>query len=163
MPIVGIEQPMFIKVDEDIRLRKYDGIFDFASIWYQDIDTVYLVDGIKEGYSENKIKNMYEYLNNHGELYFIEILKENNFFPIGDVTFWQEDMPIVIGDKNYRGKKIGKKVVHALIQRGIRLGYTTLKVKEIYDYNIGSRKCFEKNGFIAYEKTENGHRFKIDL
>jgi len=50
-----------------------------------------------------------------------------------------------------------------LIQRGILLGYRTLKVKEIYDYNIGSRKCFEKNGFIAYEKTENGYRFKIDL
>ena len=163
MPIVGIKQPDFIKVDEDIRLRKYNGTFDFASIWYQDVDTVYLVDGIKEAYSESKIKNMYEYLNNHVEVYFIEILKENSYLPIGDVTFWQDDMPIVIGDKNYRGKKIGEKVVYTLIQRGIKLGYTTLKVDEIYDYNIGSRKCFEKNGFVAYEKTEKGNRFKIDL
>ena len=163
MPIAGIEQPEFIKVNEDIRLRKYDGIFDFAFKWYQDIDTIYLVDGIKKAYSINKIKNMFEYLNNHGELYFIEILKENNFFPIGDITFWQDDMPIVIGDKNYRRKNIGEKVVHTLIQRGVQLGYKTLKVDEIYDYNIGSRKCFEKNGFIAYEKTEKGNRFKIEL
>lgn len=163
MSIVGIEQPEFIKVDDDIRLRKFDGIFDFALKWYQDIDTVFLVDGVKEAYSESKIKKMYEYLNNHGELYFIEILKENNFLPIGDVTFWQDDMPIVIGDKNYRGKKIGEKVVHALVQRGIQLGYATLKVNEIYDYNIGSRKCFEKNGFTSYEKTENGNRYILIL
>ncbi len=72
-------------------------------------------------------------------------------------------MPIVIGDKNYRGKKIGEKVVQALIRRGIQLGYTTLRVNEIYDYNIGSRKCFEKNGFISYEKTDNGNRFILEL
>lgn len=58
---------------------------------------------------------MYRYLNEHGELYFIEIKDGDTYRPIGDVTFWQEDMPIVVGEKNLRGKKIGRRVVGALI------------------------------------------------
>ena len=106
---------------------------------------------------------MYHYLDKQGELYFIEVLEKGQFKPIGDVTFWQEDMPIVIGDKAYRGREIGKKVIAALIRRSRELGYDTLRVNEIYEYNIGSRKCFESVGFRACEKTEDGNRFVIDL
>ena len=83
--------------------------------------------------------------------------------PIGDVTFWQEDMPIVIGDPDYRGKGIGKAVIAALTRRGAELGYDTLHVEEIYDWNIASRTCFEHSGFRVCEKTENGNRFIIEL
>ena len=72
-------------------------------------------------------------------------------------------MPIVIGDKNYRGKHIGRKVILALIERGKKLGYKKLYVDEIYDYNIASRKCFESAGFRAYEKTEKGNRFVLEI
>jgi RimJ/RimL family protein N-acetyltransferase len=163
MPIPGIEQPAFIQVDEKIRLRKYDGIYDFAFAWYQDAETVYLVDGNKEPYSQEKLKRMYEYLNQHGELYFIEVMNGTSYQPIGDVTFWKEDMPIVIGDKSFRGKGIGKKVVKCFIERGNALGYNTLNVDEIYSYNIASRKCFESLGFEPYEQTENGNRFRLRL
>lgn len=118
MPIEKIEQPQIIEIDDTLRLRKYDGKFDFAFEWYQDTETVYLVDGVKEPYSFGKLRGMYEYLNEHGELYFIEAGENGNYKPIGDVTFWQNDMPIVIGDKNYRGKHIGRKVILALIERG---------------------------------------------
>lgn len=62
-----------------------------------------------------KLKRMYNYLNNHGELYFIEVLDNDVFIPIGDVIFWQEDMPIEIGDLKFRKSGIGKLVVIALI------------------------------------------------
>ena len=45
MPIQGIEQPAVIQIDPGLRLRKYDGKDDFALAWYQDEETVYLVDG----------------------------------------------------------------------------------------------------------------------
>lgn len=163
MGIEGIEQPDFIEVDDVIRLRKYDGFCDFALKWYQDVETVYLVDGKKEPYTLEKLKKMYEYLNEQGELYFIEILDDGNYLPVGDVTFWKDDMPIVIGDKSYRGRKIGQKVIKALVQRGRQLGYTRLAVAEIYAYNTASRKCFERVGFRAYEKTEKGNRFELEL
>lgn len=161
MAIEGIIQPEFIQIDDQLRLRKYDGHHDFAFDWYQDIETVKLVDGVEEPYSWGKLNGMYGYLNNHGELYFIEILEGQEYLPIGDVTFWQEDMPIVIGDRKYRGKGIGGKVVRALIQRGKELGYQTLYVDEIYSFNEGSRRCFEKAGFQAYEETEKGKKYKL--
>lgn len=161
MAIQGIEQPALIHVDESLRLRKYDGVYDFALAWYQDEETVYLVDGKRNPYTMSRLKGMYEYLNNAGELYFIEVLENDTYKPIGDVTFWQEDMPIVIGDPNYRGKGIGRRVILALIQRGKMLGYDRLEVGEIYDWNEGSRRCFESVGFTAYRKTEKGYSYRM--
>lgn len=163
MAIEGILQPDILEVDGGLRLRKYDGAYDFAFEWYRDEETVYLVDGVKKPYDWETLTAMYEYLNGHGELYFIEALKDGEFVPIGDVTFWQQDMPIVIGDKAYRGQGIGKRVISRLIERGRELGYKSLYVSEIYDFNPVSRKCFENMGFRAYEKTDKGSRFILEL
>lgn len=163
MPIDGIKQPDILMIDSGLRLRKYDGIYDFALSWYQDLDTIYLVDGVKEAYDMKKLHCMYEYLNTHGELYFIEAFENNCFSPIGDVTFWQSDMPIVIGDKQHRGIGIGKKVVAKLIERGKSLGYPSLYINEIYKYNISSQKLFESLGFVEYEQTPDGFRYKLEL
>lgn len=163
MAIQGIEQPAIIQIDNSLRLRKYDGVYDFALMWYQDKETVYLVDGKRVPYTMDRLRGMYEYLNDAGELYFIEILENDAYRPIGDVTFWQEDMPIVIGDPSFRGRGIGRKVISALIERGKELGYNHLSVEEIYDWNAGSSRCFEHLGFTAYEKTEKGSSYRLTL
>lgn len=160
MPISGVVQPDILVVDEELRLRKFDGNYDFAFDWYQDPETVKLVDGVDEPYDREKLDRMYRYLNEHGELYFIEIKDGDTYRPIGDVTFWQEDMPIVVGEKNLRGKKIGRRVVGALIKRAKELHYPQIFVDEIYHYNIGSQKCFESAGFVAYETTDKGKRYR---
>lgn len=162
--IHGIEQPDIIQINSSLRLKKYDGNNDFALPWYQDEETVRLVDGEAATiYTMEKLQRMYEYLHNHGELYFIEVLEWNEYIPIGDVTFWQEDMPIVIGDKRYRNCGIGSLVIKTLIKRAINIGYNTIYVNEIYHYNEGSRALFKKNGFIEYKKTEQGSAYKLDL
>ena len=163
MSIQGIDQPEFLQVDDQIRLRRYDSVHDFALRWYQDPETVKLVDGVEMPYSVERLNKMYTYLDQHGELYFIEALEDGVFVPIGDVTFWQEDMPIVIGDPAYRGKGIGRKVISTLIERGKELGYDHLTVEEIYDWNIGSRRCFESAGFVACEKSEKGSLYRLAL
>lgn len=161
--IQGTEQPEIIQIDDSLRLRKYDGVHDFALAWYQDEETVWLVDGNRNPYTMERLNGMYRYLNNAGELYFIEVCGNGTYKPIGDVTFWQEDMPIVIGDPTYRGKGIGSKVISALIERGRSLGYDHLAVSEIYDWNDGSRRCFESVGFVACEKTEKGNTYRQKL
>ena len=161
MPIPGISQPEILPVTEALRLRKFDGIYDFALSWYQDPELVWLVDGKREPYTMEKLERMYRYLDSRGELYFVEVRKNGIWNPIGDVTFWQKDMPIVIGDPNYRGKGIGRRVILALIQRGKMLGYDRLEVGEIYDWNEGSRRCFESVGFTAYRKTEKGYSYRM--
>ena len=133
MPIPNVTQPEVLNIESGLRLRMFDDRFDFAFAWYQDEETVYLVDGVKRPYSRQTLSNMYHYLDRQGELYFIEVLEKNIWKPIGDVCFWQEDLPIVIGDPAYRGRGIGRKVVAALIARGRALGYETLKVGEIYE------------------------------
>lgn len=163
MPIEGIEQPSVLTIREDLRLRKYDGVYDFAFAWYQDPETVWMVDGVRRPYSWDTLRNMYEYLNRRGELYFIEVKTETGYRPVGDVTFWQEDLPIVIGEPACRGRGIGKAVITCLVERGRALGYDTLYVNEIYSFNTASRRCFQSLGFEAYEKTEKGERFRKRL
>lgn len=164
MPIKDINQPEIINIDSNLRLRKFDNKFSFAFDWYQDEDTVKLVDGLNaKKYDFNTLKSMYQYLNNVGELYFIEILENNEFIPIGDVTFWKDDMPIVIGDKNYRNKGIGKKVIEALIGRAKELGYQEIKVREIYTYNIASQRLFESVGFKKSGNTANGFSYTLSI
>ena len=163
MAIQGIEQPEMIQIDDALRLRKYDGVHDFALGWYQDEETVWLVDGKRNPYTPERLNGMYRYLNEAGELYFIEVCENGAYKPVGDVTFWQEDMPIVIGDPAYRGKGIGRKVISALIERGKELGYDHLTVEEIYDWNIGSRRCFESAGFVDCEKSEKGSLYRLAL
>ena len=163
MPIPDIPQPLILPITHNLRLRAFDGCYDFAFSWYQDEETVYLVDGARRPYSRETLSNMYRYLDAHGELYFIEVLENAAWKPIGDVTFWQEDMPIVIGEKTYRGKGIGRKVVAALIDRGRELGYETLRVGEIYHWNTASRRCFESLGFRVWEHTEKGDGYLLKL
>ena len=163
MPLAGISQPEMLQVDETLRLRAFDGRYDFAFDWYQDEEMVWLVDGARKPYSRETLRAMYEYLNRQGELYFIEVKTEAGWTPIGDVTFWQEDMPIVIGEAAFRGCGIGRRVIARLMERGRELGYDVLYVNEIYDWNIASRRCFESLGFTACEKTEKGSRFRAAL
>lgn len=163
MPIPNIPQPEYLPITASLRLRRFDDYFDFAFDWYQDAETVYLVDGVRHPYSRETLGNMYHYLEKHGELYFIETKEDGDWKPIGDVTFWQEDMPIVIGERNYRDRGIGKAVIAALINRGRELGYATLRVGEIYDWNPASRRCFESLGFRESGKTEKGKTYMLTV
>lgn len=163
MAIEGISQPETILIGDGLRLRKFDDVFEFALEWYQDEETNYMVDGKRGVYDYDQLSRMYHYLEKKGEVYFIEILENGIYRPIGDVTFWQDDMPIVIGDKTYRGQGIGRKVITTLVQRGRELGYDHLLIGEIYDWNEASRRCFENLGFHAYEKTEKGSRYRLEL
>lgn len=163
MPIWGIKQPETIAVSDKIRLRKFYASFDFTLPWYTDKETVYLVDGKRTAYNCERLGRMYKYLDSSGELYFIEYKFDDNFTPIGDVTLCRDDLPIVIGVKECRGKGIGKQTLLALIERARAIGFDRLYVKEIFDYNIASQKCFESVGFYQCEKTEQGSRYILDL
>lgn len=163
MPMKGIVQPDFIYIDKALRLRKYDGAHDFAFDWYQDPDTLWVVDANRTPYTRERLNRMYTYLNEHGELYFIEIQQNGKFFSIGDVTFWEDDMPIVIGPPEFRGKGIGRRVVTALINRARELGFMEFRVGEIYRWNTPSSRLFTSMGFEPYEETEQGHRYKLTL
>lgn len=165
MPIDGMIQPDTIKISSTLRLRKFTDDCAFALKWYQDEETLLLVDGKIDLYDMKRIYQMYHYLQEQGELYFIECKAEDGeqFIPVGDVTFGKSDLPIVIGERSKRGKGIGKQVIQALIHRARTLGFSALRVAEIYDYNVGSRKLFEDCGFRVVGATEKGHSYELIL
>jgi GNAT superfamily N-acetyltransferase len=163
MPFDHIIQPKLINITEHLRLRKFDDNYSFAYSWYQDENTVKLVDGVSTKYDYDTLTKMYNYLNDRGELYFIEVYNGQKFIPIGDVTFCRDDLPIVIGDENYRNKGIGKLVIDALIQRAKQLDFNCIKVREVYDFNIGSKRLFESMGFKKYTKTNLGYSYIYNI
>ena len=73
MPIPGIEQPGLIPIDGELRLRAYDGEHGFALRWYQDAELVYLVDGVREPYTAEKLDCMYRWLDQGHSLSFSDI------------------------------------------------------------------------------------------
>lgn len=163
MPIPGILQPEVLPIDDSLRLRRYDGACAFALPWYQEGDMLWLIDHSREPYTLEKLERMYSYLDARGELYWIEIWENGAFTPVGDVTFWQDDMPIVIGRSDLRGQGIGRRVVQRLVQRGGELGYDEVRVQEIYHDNPASQRCFESVGFQRTQRTERGQSYALQL
>lgn len=161
--IEGVEQPKLLEINKYLWLRKYDGYLDFALIWHQDLELVWLIDGDQECYSLDLLNRMYDYLSKNGECYFIEIFEDDQFIPIGDLTLFTDDFAIAIGDRRYWKKGIGTKVLHRMIERARELGFVEILVEEIYDWNLGSRKLFEKCGFEVVEKTQKGWSYKMIL
>jgi hypothetical protein len=60
---------------------------------------------------------MYEWLDENGELYFIEVRENDVFISIGDITIKPENPPIAIGGDRYRGKGMGTLEMKAVIER----------------------------------------------
>lgn len=130
MPFQGIEQPDIIQVDNQIRLRKYDGNFAKAYPWYQDDLVRRFSEGITDPnkrLDEKWIAIKYSMLSQAGELYFIEVLEGNDYVTIGDVALHENNPPIQIGVAKYRGMGVGKKVMAALLRRAKEIG-----IKKIY-------------------------------
>lgn len=163
MAITGIEQAEILEIDKQVRLRRYDGQHDFAFEWHQDLELVWLVDGNKEPYTLDRLNRMYGYLATNGECYFIEIFEDEQFIPIGDVTLFADDFAISIGDKQYWNKGIGTKVLQRMVERAREVGLEEILVEEIYDWNTGSRKLFEKCGFEAVEKKKKGWSYRLTV
>ena len=99
--------------------------------------------------------------NQAGEVYFIEVLEDEIYRSIGDVSFKQDDMPILIGDKNYRKKGIATKVIRKLFERGKELGYKELEIEEIYSWNLDSQKLYTNLGFKPFKEAKNGMSYKL--
>lgn len=164
MPIENIPQPELLPVSATLRLRRFADLSadvqPLALGWYQDPETMLLVDGPEaKPYTPQGMADMYKYLEEHGELYWIEENREGSFVPIGDVSLLPNgDTPIVVGDKNCRGRGVGRAVLGALLTRAKTLGLTRMQV-EIYDYNEASRRLFESFGYRQGESTQAGHYY----
>jgi len=127
--------------------------------WYQDREVMLYSEGLEDRtYTAEEIESMYSYLSGIGQLYFIELKDQEGWKAIGDATYSQTTLPIVIGHPAYRGKGIGKEVIMTFISKAKKEGLRYLRLKEIYDYNHRSIKMFTGLGF---KRADTG--FILDL
>ena len=154
-----------IQIDDSLRLVPYflADHRDAALAWYQDVDLVELVDGVRIPYNVEKLNDMYSYLESNGDLFWIEFREKGEWVPIGDVTLSQENLPIVIGNPTYQHQGLGRKILKALIDLARQRGWKELKVQEIYTFNQISRRCFESLDFVESRRSENGISFLLKL
>jgi len=166
MQLDKIEQPKIININKNLRLTVLDkDDWKIALNWYHNPQVLYYSEGIDNGktYNINTINRMYTYLSQIGELYFIEILEDNKWIIIGDVTLSEKNMPIVLGDERYWGKRIGYTVLSTLIDRAKSIGIKELYVPTVYSYNIRSQNLFKSLGFIEFCKDDLNKSYSFKL
>lgn len=131
-----------IAISDDLYLTKYFPAYSVSLNWYLDKETVKMVDNSDTLYDLDQLKNMYDYLDKNGDLFYI--VYKNKL--IGDCAVFDDNMVAIVIDKEYRGKGIASKVLESLISYARNKDYKYLNA-EIYEFNIVSRKLFAKHGF----------------
>lgn len=158
--------PDVLDIDADLRLVRLDAPPAEALSWYQDPETLWMVDGKREPYTPERLARMYDWLAERGELWFIEVRDDgtdSGWRAVGDVTLCPSDLPIVIGEKDLQGRHVGRRVIEALCERARGLGWREILVGEIYAWNVASQRCFSAVGFEPYERTDRGARWRREL
>ena len=166
MPFETIPQPQILPVTDTVRLRKYDGDYAKALAGYQDPYVYQNSEGIFDDAKKpdlDYVKGMFAYLDNAGELYFIEALEDGAYVSIGDVTIKDRNPPIAIWDAKYRGKGIGSAVMRQVILRLKALGYKKITDSSVYKWNDVSLKMHERLGFRVVSEDENSYYLDLDL
>ncbi len=166
MPFPSIPQPDFIPLTPSLRLHRYDGHYELALPGYQDPVVYQNSEGI---FDQAKIpdldyvKGMCQYLDSHGELYFIEALEQGDWVPVGDVTVKPENPPIAIWVERYRGRGLGRLVMSWVIERLRALGYEKITGSTVYRWNQASLHMHQKLGFQIVRETEKDYYLELDL
>ena len=166
MPINNIKQPFIIEIDDSLRLLKYNGNYEEALTGYQDPYVYQNSEGIFDDTKKpdiNYIKGMFEWLNNNGELYYIQIREGQDFISIGDVTIKDVNPPIAIWYGKYRGIGIGTKVMKTVIKRLKELGYDKITGTTVYKWNESSQQMHEKLGFVKVNDNDDEYIYELNL
>lgn len=159
-------------MDGSLRLRRFrdqDPVLGVALAWYQDREVLDGADGLDAPpFDQARVVKMYQYLNTHAELYIIEVQQDHHWMPIGDAALGEDTTPIVIGERAWRARGVGTRVLRLLIARAQAIGYRTLYAKKIWAHNRVSQRLYEGLGFerILEDTDDQGrtwYRYRLDL
>lgn len=131
-----------IAISDGLYLTKYFPAYNVSLNWYLDKETVKMLDNSDTLYDLDQLKNMYDYLDKNGDLFYI--VYEGKL--IGDCAIFDDNMLAIVISKEHRGKKIANKVLQKLISYGKEKNLVYLNA-EIYEFNTVSRNLFAKHGF----------------
>ncbi len=130
-------------IDENIRLIPYYRNDEVSLLWYQDPDICKQVDNRDEPYDIQLLHNMYDYLCENGDCYYIEY----NGALIGDVSLRNNSEAAIVICKEYQNRHIGRKCIEEMIKLAKEKGMAAV-IANIYSFNLQSQRMFEAIGFV---------------
>ena len=130
-------------VDGEITLVPYYPNYKASLPWYQDAELCHQVDNQNRIYDLSVLKNMYQYLDSHGDLYYIEY----KGILCGDVSLQKSGEISVVICKEYQNRHIGRAVLGKILMLAKEKKYPQCYA-QIYSFNTQSRKMFESMGFV---------------
>ena len=136
-------------VDEEIVLVRYYPNYKTTLAWYQDLDLCKQVDNRDTVYDLELLKCMYNYLNKHGDLFYIKY--KNRL--CGDVCLQPSGEVNIVIAKPFQNKHIGRRVVNEIIQLAKEKDIQELHA-EIYTFNTQSQKMFQSIGFKKVDEEQ---------
>ena len=134
------------KIDNNICLVPYYPNEDIAIAWYQDKEVCKQVDNIDDVYSLDRLRAMYNYLNTHGECFYIQY--KGNL--IGDISLQDTSEIAIVVCKEYQNQHIGRRCVLDMIKLAKEKGMSQIKAN-IYSFNKQSQRMFQSIGFQPSE------------
>ena len=123
-----------ITVNENIKLVPYFENYDTTLKWYEDAYVCKQVDNIDFLYDIDRLQKMYNYLNTHGKLYYIEYKNEL----VGDISLTDDNEITIVVCKEFQNKHIGRNCVKKILELAKEKGLKSVTAN-IYDSNHQSR------------------------
>lgn len=140
------EEKKVRKVDDKLFLIPYYPNEETALAWYQDLELCRQVDNINHAYSLDRLRAMYNYLDTHGDCYYIQY----EGVLVGDVTLQENAELSIVVCKEYQNRHIGRKCIENMVALAKEKGIDKVKAN-IYSFNTQSQKMFQALGF---QKTD---------
>lgn len=143
-----------ITANEAIKLVPYFENYDTTLKWYEDKDVCKQVDNIDFVYDIERLKKMYNYLNTHGKLFYIEYNNEL----VGDISLTDDNEITIVVCKEFQNKHIGRNYVKKVLELAKENGLKSVTAN-IYAFNHQSRKMFEAVGFKQIDEELFEYKF----
>ncbi|MBS5967239.1 MAG: GNAT family N-acetyltransferase [Finegoldia magna] len=143
-----------ITVNENIKLVPYFENYETTLKWYEDRDVCKKVDNIDFVYDIDRLQKMYNYLNTHGKLYYIEYINEL----VGDISLTDDNEITIVVCKEFQNKHIGRNCVKKILELAKEKGLKSVTAK-IYAFNHQSKKMFEAVGFKQIDEELFEYKF----
>ena len=134
-------------IDSEIRLIPYYRNDGASLPWYQDLDVCRQVDDRDTPYDLTLLHQMYDYLNTHGDCYYIEY----QGVLVGDVSLRDSGEVAIVVCKEYQNRHIGRRCVLEMLKLAEEKGMARVTAN-IYSFNHQSQRMFQSVGFKKTDK-----------
>lgn len=141
-------------IDEELSLIPYYPNVEAALPWYQDPGVCKQVDDMDGIYTVQMLGGMYNYLNTHGKLYYIQYRGTL----VGDVCLRDNEEVCIVVCKEYQNLHIGRRCIGEMIRLARETGLHKIKA-HIYSFNTQSQKMFLAAGF----RHVDGEWYELNL